>query len=161
MGKINWSRVILGGLLWDIVYGALVAIAVPNIIAPVWAAELGQRFQARLLPQAPPGVIAVVMIVYLLLGIFTLWLYAAIRPRYGPGPKTAIIAGLGVWFAGSVPLIVFLNAMGLFSARFVAIDRSTTLVMVVVATLVGAWQYKEEEGVEAAAPSPAAPEEEN
>ena len=31
--------------------------------------------------------------------------------------------------AGSVPLIMFLNAMGLFSARFVAIDRSTALVM--------------------------------
>ncbi len=25
------------------------------------------------------------------------WLYAAIRPRFGPGPKTAICAGLTVW----------------------------------------------------------------
>ena len=27
----------------------------------------------------------------------TVWLYAAIRPRFGPGPKTAICAGLIVW----------------------------------------------------------------
>ncbi|HSE60477.1 MAG TPA: hypothetical protein VLA99_17380 [Nitrospiraceae bacterium] len=30
-----------------------------------------------------------------------LWLYAAIRPRFGAGPKTALYAGLGVWVLGS------------------------------------------------------------
>ena len=33
-----------------------------------------------------------------LLGIVTVWLYAAIRPRFGAGAKTAVIAGLFVWF---------------------------------------------------------------
>jgi hypothetical protein len=28
-----------------------------------------------------------------LIGIFAIWLYAAIRPRHGPGPKTAVCAG--------------------------------------------------------------------
>jgi hypothetical protein len=32
-----------------------------------------------------------------LVGIFAVWLYAAIRPRYGDGPKTALCAGAVVW----------------------------------------------------------------
>ena len=35
-----------------------------------------------------------------LIGLFAGWLYAAIRPRYGAGPKTALCAGLFVWFLG-------------------------------------------------------------
>lgn len=32
-----------------------------------------------------------------LFGIVLIWIYAAIRPRFGPGPKTAVIAGLTMW----------------------------------------------------------------
>src|SRR5207249_3963498 len=35
-----------------------------------------------------------------LVGIFAVWLYAAIRPRYGAGPKTALCAGAAVWGLG-------------------------------------------------------------
>ena len=35
-----------------------------------------------------------------LVGIFAVWLYAAIRPRYGAGPKTALCAGAAVWGIG-------------------------------------------------------------
>src|ERR1022692_4260888 len=30
-------------------------------------------------------------------GIIAVWLYAAMRPRFGPGPRTAIRAGAAVW----------------------------------------------------------------
>jgi hypothetical protein len=33
--------------------------------------------------------------------MWIMWLYAAIRPRYGPGPKTAAVAGFALWFIGS------------------------------------------------------------
>ena len=35
MSSINWSRVALGGLLWNVVYGALVAVEVPQL-AHLW-----------------------------------------------------------------------------------------------------------------------------
>jgi hypothetical protein len=35
-----------------------------------------------------------------LVGIFAVWLYAGIRPRYGAGPKTALCAGAAVWGLG-------------------------------------------------------------
>ena len=88
-------------------------------------------------------------------GVFALWLYAAIRPRYGPGPKTAVIAGFAFWFAVSLVQLIVLNAIGVVSARFVAIHLSTELVVVLAATLAGAWLYKEEEENVAASPEEA------
>ena len=35
-----------------------------------------------------------VVIVDFILGILTVWVYAAIRPRFGPGPRTALTAAL-------------------------------------------------------------------
>lgn len=47
-------------------------------------------------------------------GIVAVWLYAVIRPRYGPGPKTALLAGFTVWLVGwliptlsAIPLNLF------------------------------------------------------
>jgi hypothetical protein len=79
-----------------------------------------------------------------LLGIAAVWLYAAIRPRYGPGPNTAIRAGLAIW-----GIAVFLSnfagyPMGLFPARLLVISTIIALVEIVVGTLAGAWLYKEE-----------------
>ena len=43
------------------------------------------------------GQIAVFTIVGFALGIVTVWLYAAIRPRFGPGIRTAIVTGVVIW----------------------------------------------------------------
>ncbi|HYM11328.1 MAG TPA: hypothetical protein VEU62_11375, partial [Bryobacterales bacterium] len=73
--------------------------------------------------------------------------YAAIRPRYGTGPKTALCAGSAVWGLGyllaSVPPIV----MHLFPARIIAIGLAVGLVEALVATLAGGWVYRESSGV--------------
>jgi hypothetical protein len=77
------------------------------------------------------------------LGIAAVWLYAAIRPRYGPGPATAVRAGVAVWFFTSLLAIIAMRAMGLF--RISAVALLWTLVECVVATLAGAWLYREAE----------------
>jgi hypothetical protein len=136
MSSINWSRVALGGLLWNVVYGALVAVEVPQL-AHLWQEELGQAFR----PPSGTG-LAVVGGINLLLGFFAIWLYAAIRPHYGPGPRSACIAGVAVWYAGLAPLLLFNAVAGWFSLRFMAIDAALNLVEVILATLAGAWLYK-------------------
>src|ERR1044072_1631693 len=54
----------------------------------------------RRLHVTPPGgsFIAVAVIITFLLGILLICLYAMIRPRYGPGPKTALCAASVIWF---------------------------------------------------------------
>jgi len=82
-----------------------------------------------------------------LLGIAAVWLYAAIRPRYGAGPTTAIRAGLFTWAVAVFLANLGNYPLGLFPTRLLVITSIVALVEIVVATLVGAWLYKEEEVV--------------
>ena len=81
------------------------------------------------------------------LGIAAVWLYAAIRPRYGAGPTTAIRAGLFTWAVAVFLANLGNYPLGLFPTRLLVITSIVALVEIVVATLVGAWLYKEEEVV--------------
>ena len=79
----------------------------------------------------------------LLTGIAMVWLYAAIRPRFGEGPKTAVLAGAAMWFmnyglGGSFPVVTHLFPLGL-----AAVTTLIGLVEVVVAGLAGARVYRE------------------
>ncbi len=141
MGKINWGRVVLGGVLMWVVFNVLWTAAwflvLRRELIPVMQ-ELNRPFQAT-----PEGG-AFWLLVMLVGGIFSIWLYAAIRPRYDPGPKTAARAGLAVWLS-TVLLPTLLWGWQLqLPARFVALDVVAALVAIVVAALVGAWPYKEE-----------------
>jgi hypothetical protein len=49
---------------------------------------LAQALQARNLPPVGGGAIAYFVVMCFLLGILMVWLYAAVRPRLGPDPKT-------------------------------------------------------------------------
>ena len=52
-----------------------------------------------------------------LVGILAIWLYAAIRPRYGAGSKTALYAGAAVWGLGYLLGSVMPLALHLFPRR--------------------------------------------
>jgi hypothetical protein len=79
-----------------------------------------------------------------LVGIFAVWLYAAIRPRYGAGPKPALCAGAAVWGLGYLLAAVTPIALHLFPRHLTAIGLVVGLVEVLVGTLAGAWLYREE-----------------
>src|SRR5919198_5438622 len=85
---INTNKVVVGGLVAGLV------ITVINYI--VFALLLRSRMDAEMAAAAPtlqgkgmgPGSIAVHVISDFVLGILLVWLYAAIRPRFGPGMGT-------------------------------------------------------------------------
>ena len=80
-------------------------------------------------------------------GIFAMWLYAAIRPRYGAGPRAAVCAGLAVWVAGVLlPNVGFMGTAGLFSTNLTLMTTLAGIVEWVAATLAGAALYKEGAG---------------
>jgi drug/metabolite transporter (DMT)-like permease len=92
-------------------------------------------------------VAATVLMVVLgfLVGILAVWLYAAIRPRYGPGPGTAAVAGVAAGLLmGVFPDIGWGLTLRLIPASVWATDAVATFVVLVVATLLGAWVYKEQ-----------------
>src|SRR5215831_10433154 len=92
MSQINWSRVVACGLLAGVVW---------IILGAAVTALLGRDFAAlpnNHLAAPAPGFILFNVVIDLLEGISILWLYAAIRTRYGPRARTAVIAALAWWF---------------------------------------------------------------
>jgi hypothetical protein len=79
------------------------------------------------------------------LGIASVWLYAAIRPRYGAGPKTAVCAGLAVWILAHLWSGVYLGAgfAGLVTPRLAFLPVAWGLFEAPLGTLAGAWLYRE------------------
>ena len=74
-------------------------------------------------------------------GIWAMWLYAAIRPRYGPAPKRAAVAGLAWWFIVSLQSGKWV-AVGFAPPGAALGPLVATLPAIVAATMVGAWAYE-------------------
>jgi hypothetical protein len=139
MGRINWGRVLLGGLAAGLVINVSEAI-LNGVVARDAFAEAMKAL--NLDPEA--GSLAVWFVYGFAIGILAIWLYAAIRPRFGPGPKTALMAGVFVWILAYLfPTIAQLN-MGMLPTGLAWLGLNWGLVEVLIATLLGAWIYREE-----------------
>ena len=136
---MNMARVILGGLA-----AGLVINIGEFILNGVVLASSMESAMARLnLPPVGGSAIAMFVILGFALGIATVWLYAAIRPRYGIGPRTALCAGATVWFLAYLYPSVGMAGMGLFPTNLILIGVVWGLVEMLVAALAGAWLYTE------------------
>ncbi len=140
MGKISVGRVILAGLVTGLVINIGEFILNGYLLKNEW----DEAMKALNRPPIGGSAIGIFVVLGFFLGIVTLWVYAAIRPRYGPGPRTAIWAGMIVWL-----LTYFYSAVGqlpiaIFPPRVVVIGAIWGLFEVPIASVIGAWLYTEE-----------------
>lgn len=143
--SINNSRVLVGGLA---------AGVVANIVGYLgYGLFLGPRFDAEATAVAPAlagrgmsgsAVMANVGAQFAI-GILLVWVYAAMRPRFGPGMRTAINAALVVWLCGILFHLDWL-IVGLMTATTYLLAVAVGLVQLVAAAGVGGMLYREEPG---------------
>jgi hypothetical protein len=88
------------------------------------------------------GAIATNVFATFVVGILLVWLYAAMRPRFGPGMKTAMYAALVVWICGFLFHLDML-ILGMITAGTYAIASIVALVQVIASAGVGGMLYKE------------------
>jgi hypothetical protein len=138
MGKINLSRVILGGILAGIVVNVS-EFLLHDVVMKAQDAEV-MKSLGKTMPEGG-GVIAVWLVWGFAWGIAAVWLYAAMRPRFGPGPGTAARTGVAAWFFCCLLSMVAMSNMGLIALN--GLELVWTLVQDVIAVIVGAWIYKE------------------
>ena len=139
MSGINTGRVLQGGFLAGLVI--TIGEFVSNLL-------FGDQFNAALETLGRPpiggGAIAALSVVLLFaLGVLMVWLYAGLRPRFGAGPRTAIITGLVVWVLFSAFPTVGYAVLDLFPTNLLVIGLAWTLVETLLATVAGAWFYRE------------------
>jgi hypothetical protein len=136
---INTSRVVIGGL----VAGLIINVSEYILNVPLFGAEMDTALKARNLEPVGGGAIAVFVTLSFVLGLLLVWLYAAIRPRFGAGPKTAACAGSVVWFLAYFMSSVSFGMLGLFPSRLLLIGLVWGLVELVVAGIAGGYFYSE------------------
>lgn len=139
MSGINTRRVLTGGLLAGLVFNIGESILNAGILADTMQ-EMTQRHN---LAEMTGGVIGLFVVLGFLLSILIVWLYAAVRPRLGAGPRTASIVGAAVWFPAYAMPVVGWVAIGMISAGLGVFVAAWGLVEIVLASLAGAWLYRE------------------
>lgn len=139
MSRINFGRVVLGGLL----AGLVINISEALLNGVVLAEEMNAMMAAMNKPPINGTMVGLFVLLGFGLGVVLVWLYAAIRPRFGPGVQTAICAGVVVW--GLAYLYPNLTAfiIHLFPRRILAIQTVWGLVEQIIAASAGAWLYRE------------------
>ena len=140
---INTGKVVVSGLA-----AGVVANVVGYLLFGMW---LGPKFEAEMVAAAPTlagkgmsgSAIGWTVVGGFAVGFILAWLYAAIRPRFGPGAKTAIYAAIPVWVLGfffHIDLLIYeLLTMATYMMASVA-----AAVQVVAAAYAAGMLYKEE-----------------
>lgn len=136
----DWKRIIVCGLVAGFVW-TLLSITLLALVGDDFLAALpGDKRKA-----AGGGRQIFLLGSNFAASIWAIWLYTAIRPRYGPGAKTAVLAGCAWWFIQSLQ-----------SAKWVALTDVplnvtlaplvATLPAIIVAILTGVWLYEKSPG---------------
>lgn len=147
MGKINYARVIFGGIVGGIVAATLDWFFNGVLIGQLW----DDAMKSLNRPNALAGA-AFLVVLYLLFiggGILVVWMYAAIRPRFGAGVRTAVYAGLVAWAFSSLLSNLENVVNGLYDPRLMLYDTLFGLISVVTGAVIGAALYKEAESTPA------------
>jgi len=140
MGKINMQKVLVGGLVAGLVLNVIDYLAYGVVFAQTFPMQPGTKglFGIPIIPWF--------IILDFVYGIVLVYLYAAIRPRFGAGPGTAVIAALLMWVMigllhalSESPMATMMGA----PRQIYTIGTLISLVALPLAALVGAKFYTE------------------
>ena len=139
MSNINIGRVILGGLVAGLIinFGEYVLNAI--VLAAQWTAVTDSIHR----PAVGMNQIMLFNALGFIEGIVAVWTYAAIRPRFGAGPRTAVYAALLSWVTCYFLMNAYPTVMGIIPVSMLVIMLAEGIVEIILATIVGAWFYRE------------------
>lgn len=146
MGGINVGRWLGGGvaagvLMW--VCEGLGSLLYAERMEAAMAAH-GLAFEET------AGMLITGLAISLVVGLTIVFFYAAVRDRFGPGPKTALLVAFALWIGGYVVSLVGYAMLGLFPADLLVTWALIGLIEMILAGLLGGWIYRESSGVSGA-----------
>jgi hypothetical protein len=142
VSKISFGNVAAGGILAGLVLSGLDFVTDNYILASDWQNTARLR-NIDLTLMAGTGALVTMIVVDFLLGQVLVLTYAAIRPRFGPGPGTAAIASFLVFFPEALVLATFGGVI--ISWDLFVRQAALTLVATLAGGVAGAWIYTEKE----------------
>jgi len=140
--KFDIGKLAAGGALAAIVMNICDYVSNNFILAADWE-HVARIRNVDLADLSSTSATVIYVVVNLLLGFLAVWTYAAIRPRLGRGPGTAIIAGFMVFAAQGLLMATY--AIAYFSWDVFIRAGLLMLVTMLAGSLAGAWVYAEDD----------------
>ncbi|MGI8918852.1 MAG: hypothetical protein ACR2H6_09635 [Pyrinomonadaceae bacterium] len=141
MPKLNWNRIIIGGLVAAIIGFLTDGFFHESVVGADWNsvyATLGARE-----PTESAGSMVYFAIFELGRGFIAMFLYVLMRQPFKPGPKTGALAGIVSWLAFSVTGPAQFIPLGFYSHALWGKVGAFQLVTSIVAAIAGAAIYKD------------------
>ncbi|MFQ5745150.1 MAG: hypothetical protein ACE5HV_16445 [Acidobacteriota bacterium] len=140
MGGINVFRWILSGIVSGTLFFLIEGLASQfyhrQMEASLQRLGLSMEMSAQTMLWA--------LLVSLIAGLSLVFFYAAARPRFGPGPRTAFIVATALFCGGYLLSLIGYHMMGMFPLRLLIHWGLVGYLETVLVTIVGAWIYREE-----------------
>jgi hypothetical protein len=141
MAKINWGRLVLGGLVAAIIMFVTDGFIHGQVVDTDWQAVYAGL---RAVEPAPHGASMVYFALFELgRGFIAMLFYATMRTHFGAGPKTAVLAGIASWIAFSLAGPAQFIPLGFFSTALWIKVGALHLITSIIATIAGAALYKD------------------
>jgi hypothetical protein len=141
MNKINWVRVIVGGLVAAVILFLTDGFLHERIVGADWQAIYAGLGVAE--PKHNAFALVYFAIFELGRGLLSIYLYALMRVCCGPGPKTAIFAGVVAWIAYSLTGPAQFIPLGFYSHALWMKVGVFQLITSIVAAIAGAFLYRD------------------
>lgn len=141
MPGINTQKVVVGGLVAAVVFAVVDGVIFGFILKSELDANTVRLGLDPAVAVSAAG-FAMWAITELVFGQLIVWTYAAMRPRFGPGAKTAMYAGMVPWLS-VVVIIATQTQAGIHTTSIFWKAAVLSLISVMLGSIAGAAVYKE------------------
>ena len=141
MNKINWPRLLLGGLVATVILFLTDGFLHERLVSADWKAIYDGLGSAG--PQHNPVHMLYFVVFELGRGLISIYLYSLMRACCGAGPKTAALAGVVAWLAFSVAGPAQFIPLGFYSNALWVKVGAFQLITSIIAAIAGAALYKD------------------
>ena len=139
--RVNIGKLVAGGVLAGIVMNICDYVSNNFILVNDWE-HIARIRNVDMADMSGTTALVTYVVVDLLVGFLVVWTYAAIRPRLGRGPGTAVIAGFMVFAAQA--LLMTSYAVSFLTWDVLIRGGLLMLVAALAGALSGAWAYGED-----------------
>ena len=141
MPRLNWTRILVGVLVAAIIMFLSDGWLHESVLGSDWKAVYAGLGATE--PKHSATGLVYFAIFELGRAFTAVFLYALMRTHFGPGPKTAVLAGIVGWFAFSVTGPAEFIPLGFYSHNLWLKVAGAQLVVSILATIAAAALYKD------------------
>jgi hypothetical protein len=139
---MNYQRIVIGGLVAGVICFIGDGVVHGVLLQARWM-EIANTLRITVTEAERRASMPWYVLYDLVKGLAAVLVYALMRPRLGPGPRTAVIAGLVTW-ALCIPIpLAGMLPMHFFGRKFALLWSVYGAFPIVIAMVVGAALYKE------------------